>query len=56
VVQADQRAVLAAFAALLKAAGEYLQAHGHDHRFGRELHGWMHTLETALGLLTSQAV
>jgi hypothetical protein len=56
VIQADQRAVLAVFAALLRAAEAYLKGHGHDHRFGRELWGWMHTLETALGLLTSQAV
>jgi hypothetical protein len=56
VVQADQRAVLAGFAALLRAAEAYLGAHGHDHRFGRELRGWMHSLETAHGLLSSQAV
>jgi hypothetical protein len=41
VVQADQQGVLAGFAALLRAAGAYLEAHGHDHRFGRELRGWM---------------
>jgi hypothetical protein len=56
VVQADQRAVRAGFEALLRASEAYLVAHGHDHRFGRELKGWMHALETALGLLSSQDV
>jgi hypothetical protein len=55
-VHANQLAVLAACDALLGQARSYLAAWGKEHRFGWELHGWMHALETVLGLLTSQAV
>ena len=55
-VHADQGADLGEFDALLEQAKSYLAAWGKEHRFGQELHGWMHTLETARGLLQSEAV